>query len=152
MSRPTLHAMRARRDAAGFSILEVLAVLAIVGMLAAIVTPSLGVGLASITFERQTDALHRSVSSLRVSATLERRSIEFDPGVADAESGVADAGLERVQDLRAKGWEISGGPVLFLPSGVCLGGEIFVVDPSGRSRTIVLEPPDCLPPRYARAD
>ena len=41
------------------------------------------------------------------------------------------------------GWEIAGDDIVFLKTGVCLGGVVRVKAPSGRSRQLAFRAPDC---------
>jgi len=42
------------------------------------------------------------------------------------------------------GWQVTAEPpIVYMPSGVCLGGALTIIAPSGRSETWGLEPPQC---------
>ncbi len=123
------------RSARGFSIFEMLAVLAIMGIALAVVSPPLARSLGAIGFAAKADAVARDITGLRTRALLERRNLVFP---APGEAPYADLS----GDL-PEGWAVEGEPIAFLENGVCLGGALTISDGAGRSRALVLQAPDC---------
>lgn len=129
-------------SAGGFSLLEMLVVLAIAGVIIAVTAPPLSNYLAAASFASEANDLGRRVAELRASALLQQRRIEFP---AIDETGRADYGA--LASPPPDGWRIEGGPIIFLPSGACSGGLLTVIEPGGRAASFRFEAPRC---RYER--
>jgi prepilin-type N-terminal cleavage/methylation domain-containing protein len=124
-----------RPDARGFTLLEMLAALAIMGMVIAVAAPALVRTIETAAFASQSDRIAREIEGLRAKALLERRRFVFP--------GTGAAPLEELSAPLPDGWTIEGEPVVFLDTGVCLGGALTISDGKGRSRVLTLEAPDC---------
>jgi len=129
--------MTDRRSQTGFSLIEALAAIAIMAIIVAIAVPNMARSLDSISFNAKSKRYLRTIESLRISAFFDQRHIIFPQEEELTEPiPVIDEGME--------GWTLSGEPLVFLKTGVCLGGEITLHAPSGRSATYVFAEPDCV--------
>lgn len=121
--------------ARGFTLLEMLAALAILGMVVAVAAPSLVRTLEAASFASEAELIARDIEAMRTKALLERRRFVFP--------GEGETAYEELSAPPPEGWAIEGGPVVFLDTGVCLGGVLAVTDGKGRRREIELAAPDC---------
>lgn len=139
MTAPFASQARAR----GFSLLEILVAMAIMGLLLAVAAPALGRHLEALSFDREADRVLRDVRALRLRALMERREIVFDPETPETHLGPLP---ERLR--------LSGDKIVFLSTGACIGGDLTVEAINGRRRDIALTPPRCAreesPPAGAR--
>jgi len=121
----------------GFTLLEMLLVLVILGMAAAVVAPPLARTVDRMREATSRDDVARAVSRLPLEARRQGRALHWSAGEtisAPAAGTTWPAGWQVVAlaDLRIEG------------SGFCSGGEVVVVGPSSRSRW-TLDAPDCRP-------
>jgi len=126
-----------RRDQHGFTLLEMLAVLAILAVILGSVAPSLSRAVSSVDFATKIDRISRAIPALRTKALLERRRFVFPANID---------GVDPYKDLETPmpdGWSIEGRSIVFMETGVCLGGTLRIVSPDGRSRELTFTPPDC---------
>lgn len=121
----------------GFSLLEILVVLAIMALLAAVSAPPLARLLDSAEFRSRTDGAARDISQIRVAAFLQGRPFVFAPDAPEA------APVDSIREMAAQGWLFRGDPIAASTAGVCSGGEITMVAPNGRAATFVFTAPDC---------
>ncbi len=122
----------------GMSLLEMLAVLAIGGLLIAVTAPVLDRYLAALEFRSQTREIGRDIARMRVTALLERRLIYFPQTDAYGQPSYEGLSAPLPDD-----WEIEGDPVIFLKTGACLGSVLTLTAPNGRSARLDFEPPLC---------
>ena len=130
--------MKRAAEQTGYSLIEMLAVLAVMSLAVGVALPNVSKMLDSIEFNTKAERLARGVAALRVRAFLEERRIEFP---ADLEN--EDGEVEILAQSDADGWRIIAEPITFLESGTCLGGDLIVVAPTGRSAVYALEAPSC---------
>ncbi len=132
-------ASRRDRAARGVTLIEALACLAILALIVTVSAPQLATGLGAIEFTAKSDAYIEEIERLRIRSFVDGRKITFpeDDDRADygAPAPIDDEGME--------GWTIAGGPLVFLETGVCLGGRITLAAPSGRSRSWEFDAPEC---------
>ena len=122
---------QARADAArGFTLLELVVALAIMGSMLAVVAIN---GVKFLERYREQVAfrdIRSQISLTRYRALAENRRIGLDG--QDAEISLP------------AGWRIeTAAPIYYMPSGACLGGELSITAPSGRTERWRLDPPDC---------
>lgn len=122
----------------GMSLLEMLAVLAIGGVLIAVTAPVLDRYLAALEFRSQTREIGRDIARMRVTALIERRLIYFPQTDAYGQPSYEGLSAPLPDD-----WEIEGDPVVFLKTGACLGGVLTLTAPNGRSARFDFEAPLC---------
>jgi len=117
----------------GFSLLEMLVVLVLLGMAAALVAPPLARTVDRVRESGEREDVRRALSRLPVLAREQGRSIEF----------VAGAPIELPGRLWPEGWGIvATSSIRIEASGWCGGGEVRATGPAGPRRWR-LAPPDC---------
>lgn len=118
------------RQARGFTLLELLVVLALVGMMAAMVAPRLQGTYEAIASSGERAEVARQLERLPLVARDRGRSITLAPGGATPLQMPA-------------GWTVTAlDAVLVDASGICHGGRV-VVRGRGSVETWTLSPPDC---------
>lgn len=73
---------------------------------------------------------------------VDNPDLTISPAISEAQSSAVSAYLSREVSLE-EGWGISGDDVIFLKTGVCLGGDVTLSAPSGRKRILKFQAPDC---------
>jgi len=125
---------------AGFTLLELLVVLALMGLVAAVATPRLTQLWASVERANERAEVLAQVRALGHRAMRQGRG--FVLGSQAAQEGDAGAGPPLALP---EGWRVRSEPgVRYLASGVCLGGEV-TLHHGDWQRTLVLEAPRCVP-------
>jgi prepilin-type N-terminal cleavage/methylation domain-containing protein len=117
----------------GFTLLEMLVVLVILGMAAALVAPSLGRTLERVTAAGERDEMARRLAQLPAAVRAEGRGRAWRAGEAVA------------LDTHAwpPGWRVTAlTPLRVEASGFCAGGEVQAQGEGGAMR-LRLEAPDC---------
>ena len=133
-NRPT---ERARAGARGFTLLEVIVVLAIMGMVAAVVAPAAVRGIDSWRRQADMDALGEQVRALPGRARASGKAITIDDDALAAEE----------PPLRmAPGWTLSvPEPWQVHANGVCDGGLLVARNTAGQERRWQVQGPFCNP-------
>ena len=123
--------------ARGFTLLEVIVVLAIMGMVAAVVAPAAVRGIDSWRRQADMDALGEQVRALPGRARASGKAITIDDDALAAEE----------PPLRmAPGWTLSvPEPWQVHANGVCDGGPLVARDPAGNERAWQVQGPFCDP-------
>ena len=117
----------------GFTLFEMLVVLVILGMAAALVAPSLGRTLERVTAAGQRDELVRRLGQLPAVVRSEGRPREWPAGQPIILEGVA----------WPDGWRVvASTPVSIEASGFCRGGDVEARSGDSALR-LRLEAPDC---------
>lgn len=127
--------------ATGFTLLEVLTVLVITGLLAAIAIPQMRRLAEAVEADGQRRMVRESIEELGYRAYLAASPITLDgKSTQAAATNAAEPGL-----AVPGGWQIRvSAPIRFAASGMCGGGRLAIVDPRGVSEWYVLRPPHCL--------
>ncbi len=126
---------------AGFTLLEIVVVLAIIALTSAFALPRLGGWLESLQSSSEQQRFEESLAGLggearRIGHTLVLRS------TADDASKAADAAPI---DL-PPGWKLEAkAPIIYRYDGMCSGGTVRVVLPGGGDSSYRLAPPYCRP-------
>ena len=170
-SRLKRSAARKVSNQSGMTLLEILVVLVIIGIVVATAAPPLFRTLESVDFKTTSDEIAADIANLRVEAVLLRDTITLSAKLPAGEGGTDNAtqsgngafqpdnnvfsenavtrpesapqgGAHREIKVPT-GWEIAGDDIVFLKTGVCLGGVVRVKAPSGRSRQLAFRAPDC---------
>ena len=134
---------------AGFSLLELLVVLAILGIVLSLAGARMLTSLDSARFVRTADAAAAQMLTLRAEAMLGNEGLVLltDTNAA-ALSNVAQRKRRRL-DV-PPGWRVEGTPVMISAAGVCGGGQLRLLSPTGRYIDYALSPPKCVPQRIAQ--
>ena len=144
----------------GMTLLEVLVTLVIIGLVTATAAPPMSRVVESVSFRTQTDAVAREIRDLRIAALLEQRQVTLRAatrqtstvpdtnGLSPPDPGDVPFAGEKPSDGYASvildpGWSLAGDNIVFLKTGICLGGSVILTAPSGRVRTLDFAAPDC---------
>jgi prepilin-type N-terminal cleavage/methylation domain-containing protein len=144
-----ISAIRRRRDD-GFTLLELLLVMVLLGFLASLALPRLDQLYLRFVFWLDQDRIEREIASLSGRAYLEGKALRLATWPTLPAS--ANAPAERRPDLEIgepvrltlpEGWRVVvEPPILFRPDGVCSGGTV-VIESGDIRRSFRLEAPRC---------
>ncbi len=123
----------------GFTLVEALASMAILALIVTVSAPNLASGLGAIAFAAKSNAYVEEIERLRIRSFIDGRKIVFPEDDDRADFSVPAP----IDDEGMEGWTIAGDPLVFLETGVCLGGRITLAAPSGRARSWAFDAPDC---------
>jgi len=120
----------------GFTLLEILVVMVLVGLLAATVTPSLfkTVERRQVAADRQ--QLIASIERLGYRSYLDGQARQL---LSTNKGNVADYPIEMPVDWRLE----LDAPIDYAENGICGGGRITLIEPDGSSERYLLTPPTC---------
>lgn len=115
-----------KRDNAGYTLLELLVVLALVSAAMALALPSISSFLASL--EAKSDALRVGSAIAEARSKAVRERIVYSVGVSGTALFVKTPEGRVVRELRFSGGNepFSDGPIKFYPGGYSSGGEVLV--------------------------
>src|SRR3972149_7371846 len=120
----------------GFTLIELLVVLFLVGLLTAVVLPSVERMARSSQLKTERDAIVGRLGELGYEAFLSGKSITL----SSSASGVRAAYPIDMPE----GWQLRvKRPVVFLFNGICGGGEITLIAPDNVMEKFDLVPPAC---------
>lgn len=120
----------------GFTLIELLVVLFLVGLLTAVVFPSMERMARTSQLKTERDAILGRLGELGYEAYLSGKSITLSSSTSDVRVGYPIDVPERWQ-LRVKR------PIVFLFNGICGGGEVTLVAPDNVTERFDLAPPAC---------
>jgi prepilin-type N-terminal cleavage/methylation domain-containing protein len=130
-----------RRMTRGFSLLEMVMVLAIAGLLAGVVLPQLQRMALGVEIRNQRADVKSAIEGLGYQAYASGKEIVLD--VVDA-SGGAGSGRSDMPIQVPAGWRVRAlQPVHYAVNGVCGGGRIVITDSSRVREAFLLKAPLC---------
>ena len=122
----------------GFTLLELLVVLSLLGLLAGLVVPNLVRTYKSVRYSHEKSEVLREISTLGYKAYREGRDIRFEGYPLEGE------GYDVLLSL-PPGWIVRADrPILYRSNGVCLGGDLRI-GAGDRWFGVHLSPPLCVP-------
>ena len=127
----------------GFSLIEILVVLAIMGVMLSLVSVNLVRTISSVRFVKTSEAAIADIKLMRAEAMLNRESrimLTQDTQI----NTVAKMNQTQLRSYNVpEGWIVKGAPIKILKSGACLGGTISFTSPEGRFAEFTLVAPKC---------
>jgi prepilin-type N-terminal cleavage/methylation domain-containing protein len=120
----------------GFTLIELLVVLFLIGLLTAVVLPSMERMARSSQLKTERDAIAGRLGELGYEAFLSGKSIVL--------SGSSSAVRAAYPIDLPEGWELRvTRPVVFVFNGICGGGEVTLIAPDRSLERFDLVPPSC---------
>ncbi|MBC7622411.1 MAG: prepilin-type N-terminal cleavage/methylation domain-containing protein [Aeromicrobium sp.] len=119
----------------GFTLLEMLVVLALIGVMAGIALPNFSRFLESFSIKNQWAAVERELADVPYQVFISGANFQLDSGSA----------ATRLTTL-PEGWRIeAASPIVYRFSGWCEGGRLSILSASGERRNYQLVAPACSP-------
>ncbi len=126
----------------GFTLIEILVVLILVGLMMGVVVPNLEATLRSARFSSQRRTILSELDGLSYRAYITGRPIVL--GSPTAGDATPPASPPRYRPPLPAGWRLDiPKPITFAFNGLCSGGRIALIQPDGARETLTLKPPRC---------
>ncbi len=124
----------------GFTLLEMLVVLALIGVMAGLALPNFSRFLESFTNSSRWSAIEREIADLPYQVFSAGVALRFD----------ANSATQRLPAIPSD-WRVEvSAPILYRESGWCEGGRLAIVSAAGERRDYLLVAPACSPSRVAK--
>jgi len=124
----------------GFTLLEMLVVLALIGVMAGLALPNFSRFLESFTNSSRWSGIEREIADLPYQVFSSGVALRLDSGGA----------AQRIPAIPSD-WRVEvAAPILYRESGWCEGGQLAIVSAAGERRDYVLLAPACAPSRAAK--
>ncbi len=125
------------RSEAGFTLLEILVVLAIAALVVAAVVPAMGRVVDAVSYDSELQDVIGQIDELGFRAFTSGRPIVLE--ASDGAPAVLPAGLDLPRN-----WSLAiPRSIHFNALGMCDGGDLIVTSPDGRTNALRLASPDC---------
>ena len=122
----------------GFTLVEILVVLAVIGLVAGVALPGLYRMARSIEVSGQRETLLTEINGLGYRAYVTGESFELGASRNDRQ------GASVYPFVLPHGWQLEiPQPIRYSFNGTCSGGRVTVVSPDQRREELKLEPPLC---------
>ena len=137
-----LNCEQPRICARGFTLIEILVVMVVIGLMAGVALPRLYDLAHRFEISAQRDKLLLDISTLGYRAYQTGQAMQLSAsGVVPAPGNAIAAPL-----TIPAGWSIAiAQPIYYRFNGLCSGGQLTLNSPDGQTETITLNPPLCLP-------
>lgn len=132
----------ARFRGLGFTLLEILLVLAIMGLLAGVALPRMQKLAESLEISNQRSDLHAAIAGLGYRAYASATPLQLESAAVAVSSSPGSA---KMAVEIPSGWRLQvPAAIRYAANGVCSGGKLAIIDPTGSRETYVLKPPRCV--------
>lgn len=136
----------------GFSLLEILVVLAIMGLLLSVVSVRMFAMIDSTRFIRETELALSALKAHRAEALLRKHPVLIVTDTPDTDA-VKNINSDYIRTFTIEEtWSVEGPPVKITSGGVCTGGPLTFKDNNGREISYSLALPNCQPERIIEPD
>ena len=135
-----------RRPSAGFTLLELMVVLTLVGLIAALAAPNLQRLYGSLTRATERDFIVDQIAGLGAEALMRGRDYVLldTTGRPEGDAPVPPVGYVAYPLEVPPGWQVRVDEPLFVrANGVCLGGVVTLRHPESAPLRLELRPPYC---------
>ena len=124
----------------GFTLLEMLVVLALIGVMAGLALPNFSRFLESFTNNSKWNAIQRELADLPYQVFVSGVALRMDPVSAS----------KRIVAIPPD-WRVEmAAPILYRESGWCEGGRLAIISAAGERRDYLLVAPTCAPTVVAK--
>ncbi len=134
----------------GFSLIELLVVLILIGIMAGVTGPAVGRFLDSLTFKKETEKVMAVIRYARLTAISRGRYLVMTASEGEGDGGTSLTLSGAVDEVKALGLdeeatlELDPVELVFLPEGYATPGTLTLKS-GERSETIVIDPLTALP-------